>query len=332
MTTHDRSSQERASARRRRLVMHSCLLLAAVIFAGLLLRGMSEVPLPNGAIARVDGVLFDRADLAEYLGFDPEFDDLASARRAVDRFVGDQVLRLGAAARGEAVEGLLERLVDEAGGPAEVTDEDVRARYQRDFALYNRDREARLAYAVVPIARDGETSDSRSALRNLAERISLRARLHPGRTELPLWIPRGETRAFVLESGPWSCESAGSDGESEEPGTRPPAEVLRAACGLREGRLTPIIETETGFYVAKLRRKSRAWRIPLVRVEREIRADLERERLESARRRESQRLVELARVAVSPQAIAELVTPSAPATTTPGRSGPPLPPGHLGDA
>lgn len=304
-------------------VAWSVVLLAACVVGWRAWDAMG--PLPEGCIARVSGVAFDRDDLARDLGAALEFDTVSEARRTVDRFVGRQVLRLAAQARGEAPDELLERLVEERGAPAEVTDADVRVRYERDRHLYERPEQVRLAYAVVPVS--SGTPAAREDLRRLSEQILMRARLHPARRELALWIPRSEARAHVVESGPWPCDAPRGQ-RADDGAAAPPDALLDASCALRAGRLTPVVETPDAFYVGKTREKSRAWRKPFARVAREIRSDLERERFETARRRESDRLRRRANVRIGLDAIAALVTSSTPEEESAvGHHGPPLPPG-----
>jgi hypothetical protein len=290
--------------------------------------GILAEPLPQGAIARIGGVVFDREDLEAYLGGPATFESVGQARRAVDRFVGHQLLELAARVRGESADGLLERLVEERGAPDPVREEDVRARYERDRHRYEREREVRIAYAGIPVVASTEGDPpSRAELRELAEQILVRARLHPAREELALWIPRNETRAYALESGPWACEPQGLTGSDEAAQPRPAPELLAAACDLREGRLTPVIETEEGFFIAKVRRRTRAWRLPFAKVARQIQEDLERERFEAARHAESERLRRRARIRTSPGAIASLVVPGAPMRNVADPRAPPAPPG-----
>lgn len=297
--------------------------------------GLSEEPLSEGTIARISGVEFGRDDLDAYLGEPAEFDSIASARRAVDRFVGQQVLLQAARERSEPVGELLGRLVEESGPPAPVTEGEVRARYDRDRHLYERPREVRIAYAGVPAGGSprGEGVASRAELARLADQILVRARLHPGRQELALWIPRGERRAYALESGPWPCASTPHAQQEVAKSAGPPAELLAAACKLREGRLTPVIEVEEGFFIAKVRRRTRAWKIPYAKIAGTLREDMERERFEAARRRESDRLRARARIRLGQEAIASLVVQSAPSSLVAEEpAGPPRPPGLSEDS
>jgi hypothetical protein len=321
-------------------ILTSVVAVGFIVVLGLALlvwKGVVDDPLPAGKIARVAGVHFDHRDLEAYLGGgEAEFESLAGARRAVDRFVGHQVLLLAAQERDEPVEGLLERLVEQRGYPEPVTEAEVRARYERDRHLYQREREVRIAYAGIPLAAgsgDSGAPSSPAALRELADQILVRARLHPAREELALWIPRSEPRAYALESGPWPCVSAEHSRPQQGQAAGPPPSLIAAACELREGRLTPVIETEDGFFVAKVRRRTRAWKTPYARVARTLREDLERERFEAARRRESERLRERARIRLGPEAIASLVVPGAPSSLAVEEpAGPPRPPGLSEDS
>jgi hypothetical protein len=96
--------------------------------------------------------------------------------------------------------------------------------------------------------------------------------------------------------------------------------------------LTPIIETAEGFYVAKVRRRTRAWRIPFARIQRELRQDIERERHDEARRAVSKQLRRDARVRVSPAAIAAFVSPREPEVIASDLAHPPGPPGFSEDS
>jgi hypothetical protein len=317
-------------AQARRSAWKIALACAAIAAGAALLGywGLLAAPLPEGALARIGGVVFDREDLEAYLGEPAAFESVGRARRAVDRFVGHQLLELAAQARGESADGLLERLVEERGAPDPVGEDEVRERYERDRHLYERKREVRIAYAGIPVVASSEgDAPNRSELRRLAEQILVRARLHPAREELALWIPRDETRAYALESGPWACEPDEIVRPQQDAQPRPAPELLAAACELREGRLTPVIETEEGFFIAKVRRRTRAWRLPFAKVARQIAEDLERERFEAARRAESERLRRRARVRTSPEAIASLVVPGEPTRDVADPRAPPSPPG-----
>jgi hypothetical protein len=115
--------------------------------------------------------------------------------------------------------------------------------------------------------------------------------------------------------------------------SRPPDELLRVACSLREGRLTPIVETDDGFYFAKVRRRSRAWRVPFRRVARQLREEIEQERLSAARRAALEQLRQNARIRVSPDAIAALVVERSPRPSpAPDSLHPPTPPGLTEDS
>jgi hypothetical protein len=293
--------------------------------ASLLSWSYLDSPLPEAALASVDGVILERSDLERHLGRKAEFAQLSEARRAVDRLVDEQLLIRTAAEIGEEPRDLLSHLVDERGGVPTVTDEDARARFQADLDRYVHGREVTLTLAGVPIPSGSANVESRPQLRAVAEQVRARARLHPAAEEIPLWIPRDETRAYAVGSGPWSCEESAA---ATSKGVRPPEELLRVACSLREGRLSPIVETADGFYFAKVRRRSRAWRVPFRRVARQLRDEIEQERLSSARRAALEQLRQSAQIRISPEAIAALVIESSPQRSSAHDSlHPPSPPG-----
>lgn len=83
------------------------LTVAALVAFGtlLLLRGAissSEQAGPAGALLVVNGTPYDRADLAAFRGRNDEFASTEAARRAIDRFVEDLLLRGAASASRES--------------------------------------------------------------------------------------------------------------------------------------------------------------------------------------------------------------------------------------
>lgn len=276
----------------------------------------ADAPIPEGAVVVVDGRPFTADELRERLGID-RFDSEALVHEAVEELAVRFLLEREAARRGEPAIGvaeMMERLVEEMGGPPRVREEDLQAAYEADRERYVAPRQVRIGYLSAPYRDDRDSARAAIGTAQTLARMSISAGAGSRKLAAPRSLP-----VLSGEVGPVACD------EKNHPIL--PALVIERACALPLGALSSVIETAEAFWLVRKRGDHPARHVTFEQARSWIRDELRADARRAAQRTVRARLLEGARIQVPDDLLARLPTHQPATVEKRETNGPPAPPG-----
>lgn len=290
-------------------------------------RNGNAIVLSADTLVLIDQQPYGRMALRDFLGAE-QFADEGEAEAAIQHFVDRQlVLKAAAEIEGVSIEPqeplaqIVDRLVANAGGVAEISDAEIDSYYESHRTFYVRPRQARVGYFQVVLPED-PVEESRLA-RSLIVRSQIAASVREFEQLFETQHPDPVTTRWM---GRVAC---GPAADSEDAGAEPPAEVVEVACALSEGATSAPITTPKGTIVVRNLSYEPERNVPLTgRLREELRSDLWQHAIQERRRALLEELRQDADVQISPTGVRQLVRRSDNDALQNRPTRPPQPPGQ----